>query len=666
MANGSVKEIHHDWLILPDGTRLAYRAWLPESAFSEPVPAILEFLPYRKNDGTIYRDEITMLQTAQRGYACIRVDIRGTGESEGYFEDEYSPQELEDGYHVIAWIAQQQWCDGNVGMVGISWGGFNALQIAALQPPALKAIISQCSTDDRYQDDIHFAGGCLLNDNMDWAAYFWAYALGRAPDAQLVGNKWQETWLSRLNKMPMLAKPWLSNQTRNYYWKHASICEDYSAIKVPVYSMSGWSDGYRNAVFRMLENLNVPKKGLVGPWCHSYPNMAHPKPNIDYVSESVRWWDKWLKGIDNGIDREPELHYYLQNSVLPQTDYSYRPGKWVSEEGWPSQKTTYKNWYFSEIGLQETLVDRAEPISIRSPQTVGLQGGNFFVGMRIDMEQPADQRLDDAGSLVFDSETLTEDLPISGQIIASLSLSSDQPQANVIVRINDVHPNGEVTRVTYGVLNLTHRDSHEFPEPLIPNTLYDIELGLNHMAYVIPKNHKIRVSISTNYWPLIWPSASNAKLTLDIKNCRVSLPLNTAPTLVEGFEDYDEAGVFESEQLTPIESQRQVIKDYKTGITTLETLEDFGDEFYASSQSHCAFSIHQQRSIHEDDPLSAKNDIALKVNMGREGWSTALEAHYVMTCDAERFFVDAQWQVYINDKLVLSRDFQETIKRHLV
>ena len=170
---------------------------MPVDADQQPVPAILEFLPYRKNDGTIYRDEITLPATAEKAYACIRVDIRGTGESEGLFDDEYSEQELSDAEQVIDWISQQPWCDGNVGMVGISWGGFNALQLAYRQPAALKAIITICSTDDRFNEDIHFAGGCLLNDNLDWASFFWSYALARCPDPRLVGDDWKRQWLHR-------------------------------------------------------------------------------------------------------------------------------------------------------------------------------------------------------------------------------------------------------------------------------------------------------------------------------------------------------------------------------------------------------------------------------------------------------------------------------------
>lgn len=659
----TVQECHHEWLTLPDGTRLAYRAWMPEDVLTNPVPAILEFLPYRKNDGTVIRDEITMPQTAAHGYACIRVDLRGCGESEGLFDDEYSAQELQDGCDVIAWIASQPWCDGSVGMVGISWGGFNSLQVAALGPPALKAIITQCSTDDRFRDDIHFSGGCLLNDNMDWAAFFWAYALGRAPDASLVGDDWQSIWLKRLNQMPFLAKPWLTNQTRSEYWKHGSVCENYSDIEIPVYAMGGWADGYRNTVFTLLSNLSGPKKGLVGPWAHKYPNIAYPNPKMDYVAESVRWWDRWLKGVDNGIDSEPELHYYLQDAVLPQTDYEHRPGRWVSEPTWPSPFTEHRTWHFADKYLSASVSDSA-PVSIRSPHTVGLDGGRFCVGIRLDMEQPCDQRLDDAGSLVFDTDTLDEDLPLAGQVMAHLALSSDKPQAYAVVRISDVHPTGEVTRITHGLLNLSHRDSHEFPAPLVAGEIYEVDIPLNHMAYVVPKGHKVRIAVSTAYWPLIWPCGEDATLTLYPSRCSVTVPLNMSPTPSDLVPDYDSPVTFAGDLLRAPGSKRVVHRDYKTGTHILETYEDFGRQRFASCASEIDFIIEQAMSIHPQDPLSAKNAIHLCVDMGREGWRTGIEADYEMTCDASHFYIKAHWTARVEDKVIFEKSFDETIKRN--
>ncbi len=658
----TVKEIQHDWITLEDGTRLAYRAWLPTDAQIQPVPAILEFLPYRKSDGTVIRDEITMVETAEQGYACIRVDLRGTGESEGFFDDEYSPQELKDGCEVIEYLAKQPWCNGNVGMMGISWGGFNSLQIAALNPPSLKAIITICSTDDRYRDDIHYLGGCMLNDNMDWAAFFWAYAQARCPDPKFVGEDWQQTWLSRLETMPNLSDIWLSEQTRSEYWQHGSVCEDFSQIQIPVYTIGGWADTYRNTVFSLLSNLSGPKKGLIGPWAHKYPNIAYPNPQMDFVKESVRWWDKWLKDIDNGIDQEPELHYYLQDSVKPQGDYEYRPGRWVSEPCWPSPNTVNETFYFHQHGLASS-PSHSEPLSIQSPHTVGLDGGRLCAGIRMDMEHPVDQRIDDAGSLVFDSETLTQDLNIAGQIQAKLRLASDRENGQICVRISDVHPTGEVTRVTHGVLNLSHRNSHEKPELMNVGQEYDIDVDLYHMAYVIPKGHKLRIAISTAYWPLVWPSAESTRLTVFPQACELIVPTNPTPQESELVPDYAKPLEANGEQRRQGDCQRVVHRDYKTGMTHLETNDDFGCWYFNSADTEVDFKVNQTLSIHPDNPLSAKNQLALSVAMGREGWRTGLEGVYTMTCDETYFYVKVQWKATCDGQVVFEKQFDNAILR---
>ena len=313
-----IREIEHTWLTLSDGCRLAARIWLPEDAEADPVPAILEFLPYRKVDGTAIRDARRQPYVAGFGYATVRVDMRGTGESDGLITDEYTEQEHADCLEVMAWLREQPWCDGNLGMWGISWGGFNALQLAALRPPGLKAIMTLMSTDDRYADDVHYRGGCVeALDMLHWASSMLVWN-ARPPDPRLFGDGWHETWLERLEGANNWIEPWLGHQRRDAYWKHGSVCEDYSAIDVPVYAVGGWVDGYTNAVPRMLEGLSVPRKGLIGPWAHAFPDDALPGPSIGFLQECVRWWDHWLKGIDTGIMDEPMLRAWMQDSAPPQ------------------------------------------------------------------------------------------------------------------------------------------------------------------------------------------------------------------------------------------------------------------------------------------------------------------------------------------------------------
>src|ERR1700719_3806813 len=210
----TVRVIEHTLIPLKDGTTLAARIWLPEDAERNPVPAILEYLPYRKRDGTYERDALTHPYLAGHGYAGVRVDLRGSGESTGLLFDEYAKQEQDDAVEVIAWLAAQPWCNGAVGMMGISWGGFNALQVAARRPPALKAIITICSTDDRYCDDVHYMGGVPLRAGFGWASFLFG-AMCHPPDPVLVGERWRAMWLERLAEVALFLGIWNRHQRRD-------------------------------------------------------------------------------------------------------------------------------------------------------------------------------------------------------------------------------------------------------------------------------------------------------------------------------------------------------------------------------------------------------------------------------------------------------------------
>ena len=334
-VSGRIRTVELAWIPMSDGRRLAARLWLPVDAEQDPVPAILEYIPYRRRDGTRPRDEETHAWVAAQGYACARVDIAGSGDSDGLLLDEYLQQEQDDAVEIIAWLAGQPWCSGKVGMIGISWGGFNGLQVAARQPPALKAVISIASTVDRYADDVHFMGGALLADNMDWGAAFFTYA-ALPPDPEMVGGGWRKQWLERLEVLRPFPPLWLAHQRRDDFWKHGSVCENYAAIKCPVLGVSGWADGYTAAVFRLAENLSGPCKGLVGPWGHLYPHRGVPGPAIGFLQECVRWWDRWLKGKPTGVEQDPTLRLWLQDSVPPQSHYDHRPGRWIGLESWPA------------------------------------------------------------------------------------------------------------------------------------------------------------------------------------------------------------------------------------------------------------------------------------------------------------------------------------------
>ena len=345
-------------------------------------------------------------------------------------------------------------------------------------------MISIASTVDRYADDVHFMGGALLADNMDWGAAFFTYA-ALPPDPAMVGAGWRKQWLERLEVLRPFPPLWLAHQRRDDFWKHGSVCEDYAAIKCPVLGVSGWADGYTAAVFRLAENLAVPCKGLVGPWGHLYPHRGVPGPAIGFLQECVRWWDRWLKGKPTGVEQDPTLRLWLQDSVPPQSHYDHRPGRWIGIDSWPAPEIETRVLALNP-GRLDGEAEKSRPLMLRSPQTTGLASGEWCAyGLgKVAPELPLDQRLDDAGSLVFDTEPLEAPLAIVGSTLVELAIAADKPQAMVAVRLSDVAPDGAATRVSYGILNLAHRESHETPSPLTPGQRYDVKVALTEAAHV--------------------------------------------------------------------------------------------------------------------------------------------------------------------------------------
>ena len=636
----TVRVIEHALIPLKDGTTLAARIWLPDDAEEKPVPAILEYLPYRKRDGTYERDALTHPYLAGHGYACVRVDIRGSGESSGLLFDEYAQQEQDDGLEVIAWLADQPWCSGAVGMMGISWGGFNGLQIAARRPPALKAIVSICSTDDRYADDAHYMGGTLLTAGLGWPFFFFG-SMCLPPDPLLVGDGWRAMWLERLQNVPLFLDLWLQHQRRDAYWRHGSVCEDYQAIQCPVYAVGGWTDAYKNAIPRLLEGLTVPRKGLIGPWAHAYPHFALPGPQIGFLQEMLRWWDHWLKGADTGVMDEPMLRAWMMESVQPAPHHEVLPGRWVAEPSWPPPEIAPRRLFLTDDGLREApapLTTRA----VSSPQTVGKCAGSWVPFGR-GQDQAGDQLEDDRRSLVFETPPLDTRIEILGAAIVTLDVASDRPIANLAVRLCDVHPSGESLRVSYGVLNLAHRDGHENPALLAVGERYRVRIQLNDAGSVFPAGHRVRLALSTTYWPMIWPSPEKA--TLLIFGGTLDLPLRpprATDALLPPFPEPEWAPPEE-----PTVTRR--------GGMRIERIDRIGLEL--GSQGKSRFHIE------EDDPLSATAELRRTQTISRGAWQIRIETEMRLSCTRDAFPLRGGLRAWEGESEVCRREWDRSIPR---
>ena len=662
-----IGNIEHFWITLKDGCRLAARLWLPEDAEQKPVPAILEYIPYRKRDGTRGRDEPMHAYFAGHGYAAIRVDLRGSGESDDVLQDEYLQLELDDAVEVIEWITQQKWCDGKIGMMGKSWGGFNCLQVAAMRPKALKAVLSVCSTDDRYADDIHYMGGCLLNDNQWWGDIMLAYQ-SRPADPALFGPGWKENWLKRLNEMPFWPALWMRHPTRDAYWRHGSICEDYGAIECPVYLVGGWADAYTNAIPRMLANLKAPRKAVIGPWAHIYPHDGLPGPAIGFLQEAVKWWDRWLKDVRNVIMDGPMLWAWLEDSDRPATSSTYRAGRWVGAKTWPDDSVKTETWRLGKGALSKS-EQPAVDLSICSPQSVGVACGEWM-GAGCPGEGPADQRIDDAGSLVFESEPLPHDLDLLGTPMLELEFSVDQPVAQVAVRLSDVWPDGAARRTSYAVFNLNHLAGHDRPQKLVPGQRYRARIELNVLGHRFPAGHRLRASISTAYWPLIWPTPERVTLTVHTSGTRLDLPVR-APQAGDGARPFAEP---ESAPLTPVSKvaegrlYRATAHDLISGIVTYVTDGEggvFGEGIlrFDDIDTIVNHAIRRELHIHPEDPLSARYRIKQAHDLKRDGWDIHVETDTLMTCTKDTFILTGKLDAFENGQRVASRDWRETFKR---
>ncbi|MDK1344906.1 CocE/NonD family hydrolase [Streptomyces sp. 378] len=668
------KEEEHVTIPMSDGVRLSAHIWRPTSSDQEPVPAVLEYIPYRKRDLTAVRDSIHHPYLAGHGYACVRVDLRGTGDSEGVLRDEYLEREQADAEEVLAWLAEQPWCDGGTGMMGISWGAFAALQVAARRPPSLKAIAIASFTDDRHADDMHYMGGALLSDNLAEAGTMFAYGTC-PPDPSVVGDRWREMWHERLENTEPWVLPWLRHQRRDAYWRHASVCEDYSSVRCPVLASSGWADGYSNAVTRLLGNLDVPRKGLIGPWSHKFPHLGEPGPAIGYLQELVRWWDHWLKGVNNGVMDGPMLRAWMQDSVPPSTSYEERPGRWVGEPDWPSPHIRPVTHPLTRhtIGPPRDAAARApeggEAMTVRSPLSVGQFAGKW-ASYNAPPDLPYDQREEDGGSLVFDTEPLTEPVEILGSPTVELDLSVSEPVALVAARLSDVSPDGAATRVSYGILNLTRRDSTESPEPLEPGRRYRATLPLNGVAQAFPPGHRIRLSLSTSYWPLAWPAPKPALLSVHEHTSTLTLPVRPVdePDEVPSspFGEPEGAPPLAMTQVTPPEERWEVKRDLIGYHSELDIVKDRGTVRFEDIGLEAGRRAHERYTAVADDFTSVGGETTWTMRFRRDDWDATVVTHTRLTCDETDFFVDATLDAYEADRRVFSRTWNEQVPRDLL
>jgi putative CocE/NonD family hydrolase len=662
----------HENIFVPltDGTRLAARLWHPENATDQPVPAVVEYMPYRKRDQTRPRDEPIHAWLSQRGYACLRVDMRGSGDSDGLLLQEFQQQEQDDAVEMIAWLAAQPWCDGSVAMLGKSWGGFAALQVALRQPTALKAIIVVCAGDDRYDQSLHYTGGALLNEQLWWNNTMMLFNM-RPPDPAISGPTWAATWRTRLEAVEPWIGEWLKHQRRDEFWQQGSVSDDPAGLRCALFAVGGWADYISRSVPRLLASVQAPRWGLVGPWGHHYPHDGVPGPAIGFLQECERFLDTTLKG-GTSYTNEPQFRAWIADWHAPGPTHVEQTGHWVPEQQWPSPHIRPWTLYLTATGLA-TKPPQAATFTHRSEQTVGLCSPEWL-SQAVPGEAPLDQSEDDGKSLTFDTEPLTERVEILGSAILEAEIAVDQPLALLAARLNDIAPDGTSLRVALGVLNLTHRDGHHAPQPLQPGRRYKIRLELAETGHAFAPGHRIRLALSTTFWPIIWPSPAPVTLTLHTGTSRLILPErppDPADATLRPFEPPEAGPPVPITILEPARISRHLTRDLLTGNHVLSVKGDGG--FLGPGRRYrldptgtiLGHRIRKRYEINENDPLSAQIEIAEEMELERDDWCVRLTATTRFRSTATDFLIEAEIRAYQGADLIHDRAWQLTQPREL-
>jgi uncharacterized protein len=670
-AAGYEVAIHYDVRIpVRDGLALSANLFLPVAKVpGERFPAILEMIPYRKDDWRYNEDHAHMTYLAARGFAGCRLDVRGTGSSPGIALDEYTAQETEDGYDAVEWLAAQPWCNGRVGMWGISYGGFTAIQVARLRPPHLSAIMPLYATDDRYTDDVHYIGGCKTASEMAQYALSQVAMNALPPKRAYAGEGWETWWRERLEQTPPWLLTWLRQQTDGPYWRGGSLAPDYEAVDCAIYHISGWTDGYTNAALRMQQRCtNAPRKILIGNWSHTFPDSGYPGPSVDWLHELVRFFGHWLRDEDDGMMDEPPVTLFRREYTEPEPFPAALNGEWVSAGDYPIPGTTVQTLYLRPDRLQQQ--PAAEKVTESYPHrpTLGTRAGVTWGAGPPPTGLARDLRPDEALSLTYTSEPLVETLDVIGQPQVVLYLGSSAPVAHAVVRLSDVAPDGASAWVTGGVLNLAHRHKHDVPEPLAPGELYAVTIEMKGTAYRFLPGHRLRLSVASAYWPVIFPTpyrATNVLATGGDCPSRLLLPvvpegaLLAPPAFKTSPAELQPVGSYEG-----VPAQWQIVEDVMAGSVTVRLYE--GGETTLPDGTRLAHSEKMAMTAYGAAPERASLQGEVRYVLVEAGELIEVDAYSHVVGVVTTFRASIDVQVHRDGELFWEMSWQEDVPRGLL
>lgn len=646
---------------MPDGVHLAADIYLPAKS-DGPYPVLLEYLPYRRVESRA-RNLQLYSYFLERGYAVARVDIRGTGNSEGrLIPYEYSAEELDDGEVVIDWLAKQDFANGNVALFGISWGGFNAIQLAGRNPPALKAFIAVDATEDLYQEDVHYIDGILHVDSWLMSQEV-DNARPGAPEFEID----QAYFENRFDTEPWTLS-YLRHQRYDAFWNRESIRDIHRKIRIPSLHIGGWYDGYRDSLPRMLESLNAPAKAIIGPWTHAFPHDPWPNPGMEWRDEAVQFLDHWLRGVDNGYHDGPELVAYLRNWHPPQTNLEYINGRWQNIAVWPpANRDTLTLRAQGDHSLTTSTSTDAAVHALQYRPSKGIEAGGPVMWWG---DIAPDQRPTDAHSLVYDSEPLNEAVKILGLPLAELNVAASASRANWFVRLSDVAPDGQVTLITGAGFNGTHRDSASEPQDIVAGEFFPLDIELHFTSWVFAKGHRIRISVSNAQWPMFWPTPEPMTTELRVggdSGARITLPLlpaDSAPAAdflppadnpaLDGYATLDSGNASGYGEVSAIK------RDPKTNEAVV-TLENASSSRFPWGIETWRESIEHRTSDEQPQNTSVRGQHSIEVQLADRTLLWEGELH--LRSDRNNLYYDFQRRLSQDGKQIRQKRWTETIPR---
>jgi uncharacterized protein len=661
-----------------DGIELSVNLFLPDDAAANPVPAVLNTDPYRKDDWSAGWDLTLATYLIERGYAYGRLDVRGTGNSSGVALDEYTEAETLDGHDTVEWLAAQPWCTGRVGMWGLSYGGFTSIQVAATRPPHLGAIVAIQATDDRYTDDVHYVGGAMtVSDLAQYAVSQVAMNALPAPESAR-GERWLDDWRLRLESTPVWLLEWARRQRDGAYWRVGSLAPAYERIEAAVLQFGGWMDEYVDAAFRIQARCTnaAGRRTIVGPWVHGLPHHAYPAPNIDWLHETIRWFDRWLKGDANGADVEPGLTWFRRDPTPPERFPARLNGEWRSAAEWPPRNPAALALHLG-AGSAPRSGRLGEPVEFAGTDTfahrptAGARGGSLCWGAGHPPNGlAADLRLEHGAGPVYVGEPLTEPVDVLGVPMAVLHVSATQPVAHLVVRLGDVAPDGSIEQVSEGILNLTHRDSHAEPAPLEPGRVYEVRVPLRSAGYRFPPDHRVYLGIASAHWPVAWPSPGAGELSIhrgpDAPS-RLELPL--APTDVDvvappRFRE-DPPALVEIGTSTSDPTAWEAIDDAMAGTFTIRTHEG-ETSVLPDGVSNLFVGETLEMKASERNPGEGRFENTCEYRLEQEGHRIVVVADGTTVASATDFDMQVGIRVELDGAPFFGRAWHEVIPRDLL